>query len=469
MKNGLVILTGAVVLVVSAWFSSVWALDISSAQSGNWDETATWVGGQVPGAADNVTILDTHTVTITGTAQKHINSLTIASGGVLTHPGSNTEEHRIDILIDNNLLVEGDIDVAGRGYLHKTGPGAGAIQRGANHGGVGYGNTNQPTYGSIREPIACGSACHGCPGGGAVRLTVGNATTVNGTINANAKWMGATRYGGGAGGSVWLTTGTLSGAGVISVNGTHAEYAWSYYGAGGGGGRVAVYLTGSEAIDGVAVTAYGGWHPTEGGYWPGCGTIYLQSPSQPDGAGTLILDNGGNPLTATMAAIVGEQVTECDVGDVIILPGARFVVTTNAALTVRGSWSNGSSFEAHTDSTVRFTGNEPAVVYNDNTFYNLFIGAPGRKPLSFEAGSTQTVLGDLSIDYAQLGSVENGSWWYLVLDEATGSQTLLRTAFVRDSNASGGQTITAMPVSLDQGNNVNWVFISPQGTIMISF
>lgn len=113
------------------------------------------------------------------------------------------------------------------------------------------------------------------------------------TANGQSVWAG-----GGAGGSVHIMAGQLSGAGSITADGGNAGYVLA---GGGGGGRVAVYY-GHSAFSGV-LTARGGVSPEAGS--GGVGTVYTQNHSQT--VGDLLLDNTGrtnaveSPLTSPVA------------------------------------------------------------------------------------------------------------------------------------------------------------------------
>ncbi len=204
-----------------------------------------------------------------------------------------------DLTINGNLLIEpdGEVFADGRGFGSQSGPGAGAgsPSYGTNAAGGGYGGgggwsitsfAGGSTYGSIQTPTDLGSGGGrdysnlGGAGGGAIRLTVTGAMTVNGVVSSNGLSSGA----GGSGGSLWITCGILSGTGAITANG-----GGGYTGSegGGSGGRIALY-TGSTSMPPPVCVGGTGWSVG------GAGTVY-----QVIGNGTpvLYIDNGGTTNT----------------------------------------------------------------------------------------------------------------------------------------------------------------------------
>ena len=93
--------------------------------------------------------------------------------------------------------------------------------------------------------------------------------------------------GGGSGGSIWLTVGTLSGSGSITANGGSGV---DSVGGGGGGGRI--YISCNNNSFAGTVSACGGG----GANWGGAGTVFIKPTAQ---NGQLILDNGGHAGTNT--------------------------------------------------------------------------------------------------------------------------------------------------------------------------
>jgi hypothetical protein len=97
-------------------------------------------------------------------------------------------------------------------------------------------------YGVATNPESAGSGggiyenqLYSGAGGGIIRLSVSGTLLVDGRISAAGLGALSPNFGGGAGGSIYLTAGTLAGAGVISANGG----AGGGLGGGGGGGRIA--------------------------------------------------------------------------------------------------------------------------------------------------------------------------------------------------------------------------------------
>lgn len=201
-----------------------------------------------------------------------------------------------------NLTVEpgAAISGSGQGYARDTGPGTGSYgpfgSGGSGHGGAG-GNGRSGVggvgYGSIITPNELGSggksysySAAGGAGGGLIKINVAEALTVNGSILAHGLsgicWGGSYYCaGGGAGGSIYVTAGTLSGSGLIGANGGNGG---GTRGGGGAGGRIALYYTVST-FSGV-VSASGGW-----GYQNGAaGTIFSKLSAQVNG--DLLIDNG---------------------------------------------------------------------------------------------------------------------------------------------------------------------------------
>jgi len=90
----------------------------SNAITGNWNSTATWVGGIVPGACDNVNIVNGATVSLTAPALS--NNLTIAG---TFQDGGNT------LTVNGNYLLNGTHTSTGSGAIILSGSSFTALQK----------------------------------------------------------------------------------------------------------------------------------------------------------------------------------------------------------------------------------------------------------------------------------------------------------------------------------------------------
>lgn len=404
------------------------------------------------------------------------NRLVVLPQGVLTHTAnSDTALYSIEAVVGGDLEIgpAGAVSADGKGFAGGTpgyGPAPGSTNTspwyGACHGGMGAHDAvsvGSPflTYGSVTNPVTLGSGGRGVevPGGGAVILKVSGNTVITGSGRITATGLPDNNFwrSGGAGGSVNLTTATLAGEGLLQANGGLGTTV------GGGGGRIAVKLTGGNSFGNVSMTAYGG-----GSQYGAAGTVYRQTALQGYGGGDLIIDNNGYTTSADVTTMISSNVSGAAVGSVSVVNRGRLMVHTNGVLSISGSLTNdaNSTFSAtNAGSSVAFVGTTPATVWGNRSYYNLSISDGRLKPLFFEAGRTQTVYGVLTMDKCSLQSTVEGNQWYLTLDVATGTQPSIKRVSVRDSNAGGGQTIEVISSGYNFGNNVNWYF-EPSGTVL---
>ena len=101
---------GALSTVLAGSNATAAAGNITSAASGLWSNPATWTGGVVPTASDNVTIQNTHTVTIDSS---NAFSVTVALGGVLEF--ENTTARTLTVGDDVVIMSGGTFQTAATG------------------------------------------------------------------------------------------------------------------------------------------------------------------------------------------------------------------------------------------------------------------------------------------------------------------------------------------------------------------
>ncbi|MFZ2492525.1 MAG: hypothetical protein WA208_13670, partial [Thermoanaerobaculia bacterium] len=229
-------------------------------------------------------------VTVTGNVAVpsiRAESLTIAKDAVLTPLRTNPAS--IDLDVSGTLAIESGamLDATGRGYAGSSYPGAvvAAVNSAGSHLGVG-GLWSAPagsTFGSVERPSEAGGGAMGSyVGGGVIRI---RATTLrnDGTIRAN----GTAR---GAGGSIWITSGTLDGAnGTIEANGGGGSSLTS-----GGGGAIKVEY-GLPASSLGSVRATGGAELAKAAQSGGAGTVLVKGPGAVFGALTVSNGYKGQP------------------------------------------------------------------------------------------------------------------------------------------------------------------------------
>lgn len=133
----------------------------------------------------------------------------------------------------------------------------------------------------------------------------------------------------------------------------------------------------------------------------------------------------------------------------------------SGTISTEGNWENKGDLIRNT-STIVLDGTSQSIL-GDTHFYNLTKTVISACTITFEEGSTQTIENNLILEGAKnnrlsLRSVLEGTQYKIIL-ETNGNQSLNQLD-VKDSDASGGQTLIAYN-SMNSENNTNWEFIGP--------
>lgn len=299
-------------------------MDWSGPDNGDWFDAVNWTPAGIPAVADDVTLTTVGTVFLTNETPNlasftmtggtlvfsnwntRLQADTIAiSGGTVTLPvafANNQMSNRVWFAGGTfDLGATAQINVDGCGFRGGQGPGAGlngtSGSGGGGHGGRGndgYNGGGGVVNGTADNPGPGSGGGHKSPdvggeGGGAVRIEMSGAITLDGTISANGVDSDIlnndnnARSGGGAGGGVVIAGDTISGtSGVIRANGGYG----ARYGGSGGGGRIALLVdhTAQAALPKHRILLSTG--SKTGSYkFPGdIGTLFASSPTGIDAA-----------------------------------------------------------------------------------------------------------------------------------------------------------------------------------------
>jgi len=245
---------------------------------------------------DQIDLTFSNSVTISLLSNQDINlgvmliakSLDIDTGVIVTGKGTG---YRRQGCSDTQYTNYNDC-ISHEKVWYSGGPGGGTLhtEEGGSYGGYGLWQTDSDKiYGSIFSPDDLGSAGSttsstyagwGGNGGGAIKLSVTNTLTIDGTVTVSGNdGNSANACGsGGSGGSVWIDTTTIAsaGSGTIISNGGGGCHGLMANGAGGSGGRIAVYYTTNSgfSLNVTHIQARGNTNPFS--THAGAGTIYIE-------------------------------------------------------------------------------------------------------------------------------------------------------------------------------------------------
>ncbi len=436
----------------------------TGAASKAWSNPANWSQHLVPGAGVNVTIPNVGRLPTLDTAAT-VGNLTVQSGASLTLAGhalavDGTVVNKGTIILDGNeavSLAHGNDTT--EGTWQYVGDGTGGMLTLADFGAVDYfnltindSNTHHDTFQTASNltingnlTVACGTFA---PAAGfttcgvtlsgtgvldapAVLNDSGNWTMTGGTFNADGGTVFLT-----GSGSSQLTSGgkaffnlTHAGSGTVTVTGNALTVNGALSDAAG---------SGNFRSNGFAVTVAGATTLNGGAFTAGAAAIHF---------------NGG--LTVSGGSFIGMSGAVTAAG---VVETAGSMTAPTATLTDSANWSfTGGTFNAN-HGTVLLSGTNQHII-GSTTFFNLTKTVTAADTLTFQAGSTQTIGGTLTLKGASatkllsLRSSTPGSTWNIF----PMGTTAVSFVDVADSVNGGKKTITATG-SHNSGDDTGWKF-----------
>lgn len=266
---------------------------------------------------------------------KQMQSVTVGSDGKI----SSSTLQELALNMSGNLTVQ----AGGVIEMNQAGnDGRGVPTRGDDRWvGGGYGGQGgqidglsvvRPTYGSLLAPHDAGSSGTGenapANGGRIVTLSVDGTTIVDGLISANAAEGRAS----GSGGSIFITTGDLTGGGTVQASSLTSDGGRAY----GGGGRIAVILSeagatfGTFDTNGVIQATSNGTGTSAGA----AGTVYREAAGEAGGYGSLYIDNDTIDASTAVTPVPPSHGLEDDLTNVsfFVLDTADMALTGDLAI-----------------------------------------------------------------------------------------------------------------------------------------
>lgn len=174
----------------------------------------------------------------------------------------------------------------------------------------------------MTSPQTYGSGSAAVSGGGVIRLVANISMTIDGSVTAEGQESNSSNSGGGSGGSIWLTSQTLTGNGIVSASGGSGNA----NGGGGAGGRITVDFTNNSFAG--KLQAFGGKSTKYSS--GGAGTVVLHNHREK--TKTLLVNNNniGTPNTDDI------QDFRVDGGRTWLTPQVNTSVITFDVLDIRG-------------------------------------------------------------------------------------------------------------------------------------